>query len=116
MAVASRNAEELEAVRSWLPGPALVVPTDVTDPAQVEAMFAAVESEWGPVEVLVANGGAAAAAAVVDTTDETWQRMVDLNLTPPFRCIRRALPPMLLAGYGRIVVVASPSTRCVRAT
>jgi NAD(P)-dependent dehydrogenase (short-subunit alcohol dehydrogenase family) len=74
-------------------------------------MFAAVEAEWGPVEVLVANAGAGAASSVVDTTDETWQRMLDLNLTAPFRCIRRALPAMTDAGWGRVVVVASVASK-----
>ena len=111
VALASRNREELEEVAAWLPGPALVVPTDVTDPEQVEAMFATVEQEWGPVEVLVANAGAGAAGSVVDTTDETWQRMLDLNLTAPFRCIRRALPSMTDAGWGRVVVIASVASK-----
>jgi NAD(P)-dependent dehydrogenase (short-subunit alcohol dehydrogenase family) len=111
VALASRSADELEEVAAWLPGPALGVPTDVTDPGQVEAMFAAVEAEWGPVEVLVANAGAGAAASVVDTADETWQRMLDLNLTAPFRCIRRALPSMTDSGWGRIVVVASVAAK-----
>ena len=111
VALASRNAEELRRVASWLPGPTLVVPTDVTDPAQVEAMFAAVEDAWGPVEVLVANAGASAAASVVDTTDETWHRMLDLNLTAPFRCMRRALPSMIEREFGRVVVVASMAAK-----
>ncbi len=111
VALASRSADELHGVASWLPGPTLVVPTDVTDPEQVEAMFAAVEKAWGPVDVLVANAGAAAAASVVDTTDETWQRLVDLNLTAPFRCIRRALPSMTERGFGRVVVVASVASK-----
>jgi NAD(P)-dependent dehydrogenase (short-subunit alcohol dehydrogenase family) len=107
VALASRNREQLEKVAGWLPGQSLVVPTDVTEADQVEAMFASVEDTWGPVEVLVANAGAGAAASVVDTTDETWQRMLDLNLTAPFRCIRRALPAMVEARWGRVVVVAS---------
>ena len=111
VALAARGEAELKEAAAGLPGPALVVPTDVTDPAQVEAMFAAVEREWGPVEVLVANAGAGAAASVVDTTDETWQRMLDLNLTAPFRCLRRALPVMLDAGFGRVVVVASVAAK-----
>jgi NAD(P)-dependent dehydrogenase (short-subunit alcohol dehydrogenase family) len=111
VALASRNAHEMQRVASWLPGPALVVPTDVTDPRQVEAMFATVEAAWGPVDVLVANAGAAAAAAVVDTTDETWQRLLDLNLTAPFRCIRRAVPEMVATGYGRIIVIASVASK-----
>ncbi len=107
VALAARGRDELEKVASWLPGPALVVPTDVTDPVAVEAMFAAVEDTWGPVDVLVANAGAGATARVQDTTDEVWQRMLDLNLTAPFRCLRRALPTMLEQEYGRVVVVAS---------
>jgi NAD(P)-dependent dehydrogenase (short-subunit alcohol dehydrogenase family) len=92
-------------------GPALVVASDVTDPRRVEEVFATTEQEWGPVEVLVANAGAATAAALVDTTDEDWQQILDLNLTAPFRCIRRALPPMLDRGWGRIVVVASVASK-----
>ena len=107
VALASRNKADLEEVASTLDGPSLVVPTDVTDQHQVEAMFAAVEGEWGPVEILVANAGMSAAASVVDTSDELWQQTLDLNLTAPFRCLRRALPSMTDAGWGRVVVIAS---------
>jgi NAD(P)-dependent dehydrogenase (short-subunit alcohol dehydrogenase family) len=107
VALAARNKADLEEVASTLPGPSLVVPTDVTDRAQVDAMFDSVEAAWGPVEVLVANAGTSAAASVVDTTDELWQQTLDLNLTAPFRCLRRALPGMTSAGWGRVVVVAS---------
>jgi 3-hydroxybutyrate dehydrogenase len=55
----------------------------------------------------VASAGAGTAAPVVATTDEQWQQMLDLNLTAPFRCLRRALPPMLAAEWGRVVVIAS---------
>jgi NAD(P)-dependent dehydrogenase (short-subunit alcohol dehydrogenase family) len=107
VAIASRSRDELEHVAAWLPGPTLVVPTDVTDPAAVEAMFAAVEEHWGPVDVLVTNAGAGVTAPVHRTSDEDWQRMLDLNLTAPFRCLRRALPAMLDQEWGRVVVVAS---------
>ncbi len=107
VAIASRSRDELEHVAAWLPGPTLVVPTDVTDPAAVEAMFTAVEEHWGPVDVLVTNAGAGVTAPVHRTSDEDWQRMLDLNLTAPFRCLRRALPAMLDQEWGRVVVVAS---------
>jgi NAD(P)-dependent dehydrogenase (short-subunit alcohol dehydrogenase family) len=107
----SRDRAALDEVATALPGPSLVVPSDVTDPRQVEQAFAAAEREWGPVEVLVANAGTGTAAALVDTTDEDWQRILDLNLTGPFRCIRRALPGMLERGWGRIVVVASVASK-----
>jgi NAD(P)-dependent dehydrogenase (short-subunit alcohol dehydrogenase family) len=111
VALAARHREDLEHVAAWLPGPALVLPTDVTDPAAVDRMFAAVEDDWGPVDVLVANAGVSSAAALVDTTDEEWQRTLDVNLTAPFRCIRRALPSMLAREHGRIVVVASVAAK-----
>jgi len=83
------------------------VPADVTDPAAVEAAVARVEGEWGPVEVLVSNAGTGFAAPLVDTTDGDWARMLELNLTAPFRLVRRVLPAMTERGWGRIVVVAS---------
>ncbi len=107
VALVARNASALDDVASGLPGESLVIPTDVLDPVALEGAFARVESAWGPVEVLVVNAGAAMSAPLVQTTDEDWQRMLDLNLTAPFRCLRRALPGMVDSGWGRVVVIAS---------
>jgi NAD(P)-dependent dehydrogenase (short-subunit alcohol dehydrogenase family) len=85
----------------------MTVSADVTVPAQVEAAVAQVERDWGPVEVLVSNAGSGFAAPLVDTSDEDWARMLDLNLTAPFRLVRRVLPAMVERGWGRVVVVAS---------
>jgi NAD(P)-dependent dehydrogenase (short-subunit alcohol dehydrogenase family) len=87
------------------------LPADVTDGEQVEDAFAAVEDTWGPVEVLVASAGGAFSAKLEDTTDNGWQWMLDVNLTAPFRCLRRAVPAMRAAGWGRIVVIASNAAR-----
>jgi NAD(P)-dependent dehydrogenase (short-subunit alcohol dehydrogenase family) len=107
VALVARNAETLQEVAASLQGESLVLPTDVLDPSALEAAFETVESTWGPVEVLVVNAGAAMSAPVVKTTDEDWQRMLDINLTAPFRCLRRALPTMTSGGWGRVVVIAS---------
>lgn len=111
VALTARTRDDLTAVAAALPGPSLVRPADVTDPAAVEDVFGAVEREWGPVEVLVVNAGAAMSAPLARTTDEDWQRMLDLNLTAPFRCLRRAVPTMAERGWGRIVVVASVAAK-----
>ena len=103
----SRDGAALRSVADTLPGETLVVPADLLDPTAADAVFARVEEEWGAVEVLVVNAGASMSAPIVKTSDEDWQRMLDLNLTAPFRCLRRALPSMTAAGFGRVVVIAS---------
>jgi NAD(P)-dependent dehydrogenase (short-subunit alcohol dehydrogenase family) len=107
VALVSRDADALKQVADTLPGESLVVTADVLDPEALDAAFARVEREWGPVEILVVNAGASMSAPLVKTSDEDWQRMIDLNLTAPFRCLRRALPAMTAAGFGRVVVIAS---------
>ena len=107
VALVARSESSLESVAASLPGESLVIPTDVLDPAALESAFAHVESTWGLVSILVVNAGAAMSAPIVKTSDEDWQRMLDLNLTAPFRCLRRALPSMTSAGWGRVVVIAS---------
>ena len=107
VALVARDEDALQAVADSLPGDALVVPADVLDAGAIDAAFARVEEEWGPVEILVLNAGASMSATGVKTSDDDWQRMLDLNLTAPFRCLRRALPSMTSAGFGRVVVIAS---------
>jgi NAD(P)-dependent dehydrogenase (short-subunit alcohol dehydrogenase family) len=107
VALVARNAEGLKEVATELPGESLVLPTDVLDPAALDEAFATTEETWGPVDVLVVNAGAAMSAPLTKTSDEDWQRMLDLNLTAPFRCLRRALPAMTATRWGRVVVIAS---------
>ncbi len=107
VALVGRDRAKLDAVAAELPGPVLCVAADLTDPDQVERVFTTVEDTWAAPGVLVANAGTALAAPLVATTDEQWRQMLDTNLTAPFRCIRRTLPAMTAAGWGRIVVIAS---------
>jgi len=107
----ARSEDQLSETAATLSGPSLVVAIDITSAEAVDVVFAAAEREFGPVQVLVANAGLATSAPVHRVTDEDWQRTLDLNLTVPFRCIRRAVPNMKRAGYGRIVVMASTAAR-----
>jgi NAD(P)-dependent dehydrogenase (short-subunit alcohol dehydrogenase family) len=110
LALTARSADELAATAADC-GDALVVPADLTAPGAVDALFDEVEARFGPVGILVANAGAATSAPLARTSDADWQRMLDLNLTAPFRCVRRAVPAMTSAGWGRIVVVASVAAK-----
>ncbi len=111
VALTARTEAELAETAALCSGPTLALPADITDPAGVESVFDAVEQAWGPVQVLVACAGAGFSARVDRTSDEDWQRMLDLNLTAPFRCVRRAVPAMREAGFGRVVVIASTASR-----
>ncbi len=107
VAVVARSADDIEEVARAVGGETMTITADVTRTEDVQRMFDAVVDRWGPVQVLVSNAGSGTAAPLVDTTDEEWQHALELNLTAPFRCVRRALPGMLDAGWGRIVVIAS---------
>src|SRR4029077_20683105 len=104
--LAGRGARALEVTAADCPGPTLAVPADVTDPRAVDRLFAQVEHKWGPVEVLIACAGAGFSARIEQTGDADWQRMLNLNLTAPFRCLRRAVPGLAAGGDRRLVGVA----------
>ena len=80
---------------------------DVTDPGQVEAAFAQVESALGNVEVLVANAGITRDTLLMRMSDEDWDQVIATNLTGAFRVARRAARPMIRGRFGRIVFISS---------
>jgi len=90
-----------------LGGAALGVRADVADPSAVDSAFREVEAAFGRVTVLVNNAGAARDGLLVRMTDEQWQAVLQTNLTGAFNTIRRAVPGMMKARYGRIVNVSS---------
>jgi 3-oxoacyl-[acyl-carrier protein] reductase len=83
------------------------VQCDVTDPSQVEAAFAQVESALGNVEVLVANAGITRDTLLMRMSDEDWDQVIATNLTGAFRAARRAARPMIRGRFGRIVFISS---------
>jgi 3-oxoacyl-[acyl-carrier protein] reductase len=83
------------------------VQCDITDSAAVDAAFAAVEAELGPVEVLVANAGITDDTLLLRMSEEQFTRVIDTNLTGAFRCAKRASSKMLRARWGRIIFISS---------
>ena len=94
VALAGRKAETLAAAASEAgaaAGRALVVPTDVTDPAAVNALFARVGEAFGRVDVLFNNAGVnAPPVALEDLAVDEWRRVIDTNLTGAFFCAQAA--------------------------
>jgi len=95
VALAGRREEELRgSVPGSAAGSALVVPTDITDPTAVEALFAQVVAQWGRVDVLVNNAGMGGGGAVDETDLATWNEVVAVNLTGSFLCAAAAFRQM----------------------
>jgi 2-hydroxycyclohexanecarboxyl-CoA dehydrogenase len=90
---------------------ALAVAADVSDRPAVEEGFAKVRSELGPVHILVTSAGLVDFAPFVELTTQAWQRLIDVNLTGTFHCAQVAVPDMLEAGWGRIVMISSSSAQ-----
>ena len=103
-----RNAERLQSVAAQIARPAAthVVFADVCDAAAIERAFAQARQQFGPLHTLINSAGQASSAPLWQTDEALWRRMLDVNLTGAWRCIRAALPDMLQTG-GRIVNVAS---------
>lgn len=80
---------------------------DVSSATDVDTAFGEVEDRLGKVEVLVANAGMTRDNLVLRMTDEDFTTVVDTNLGGAFRCVKRAVPGMLRARKGRIVLISS---------
>jgi 3-oxoacyl-[acyl-carrier protein] reductase len=83
------------------------VPCDVTSNQDVDAAFKTVEDELGPVEVLVANAGITDDTLLLRMTEESFQRVLDANLTGAFRVAQRAAKGMLRQRRGRLIFISS---------
>ncbi len=97
VAIAGRRKEPLDAVvaEADAGGRALVVPTDVTDPKSVEALFAATVKAWGRVDMLFNNAGMGLGGAMLeDIAIDDWKRVVDTNLNGMFYTIQQAFRVM----------------------
>ncbi len=97
VALAGRRREPLEqtAAQSSDRARTLVVPTDVSDPASVQALFAAVKEHFGRLDLLFNNAGIFVPGVEIDTLSvEQWKAVVDVNLTGSFLCAREAFRMM----------------------
>ncbi len=86
---------------------------DLTDPDATANLFQAIETQLGPINILVNNAGMVQSGKRVkrgqlaDQTDAAWAHHMALNINTTFHCCRAALPAMAAKGYGRIVNISS---------
>ncbi len=88
-------------------GEAVAVKADVALADQVDAMFATVEQEWGPVAILVNNAGVTRDGLLLRMSPDDFDRVIATNLRSAFLCTKRALRGMLRSRWGRVISIAS---------
>jgi len=88
-------------------GTAVAVRGDVSDAEAISEALDTASEKFGPVLVLVNNAGTRADDLLLNIDEEDWQKVLDVNLTAPYRLIRHTLRAMIKARFGRIVNIAS---------
>jgi SDR family mycofactocin-dependent oxidoreductase len=110
MATEAQLAETVKLIEGY-DRRALGLQVDARDTAQVQAAVDRAMNEFGRIDILIANHGIVDFSTVENTSDESWNTIVDTNLTGIFKSIRAVLPHMREAGYGRIVATSSMGAR-----
>lgn len=115
VALCGRRPEPLEETRALLArtgSQALVVPANIREPEQVDALFARVAEAWGGLDVLVNNAGGQFPQHALDISDKGWRAVVDTNLNGTWTMMQRAARHWRdRGGPGCIVSILAPYLR-----
>jgi NAD(P)-dependent dehydrogenase (short-subunit alcohol dehydrogenase family) len=91
------------------PHKVLALPTDVSQPAQVDAAIDAVRQRFGRIDALVNNAGVAVFKPIAQTSFDEWRQVLGTNLDGAFLCTQACAPVMQASGGGAVVNIASIS-------
>ena len=106
-----QQSELKEEVMAKASGPCQVLPLDVAQQVSVDAFITHAREFQGPADILVNNAGVSVHQTVEGHSDDDWNRVIDINLSGPFRMMRACLPEMKAGKFGRIVNIASTAAR-----
>ena len=101
------KADEVVAAIQTQGGTAIAVALDVRDRNQIRTGFAEVVRTLGGIDILVNNAGVNERCTFQELTDESWDRIMDVNLKGPFICCQEVFPHLIARGGGRIVNISS---------
>ena len=109
LVLAARSVDKLDAVAQSLPAQAetLIVPTDMTDQAQVKALIETAYTHFGRIDILINNAGQAAAGPIATVNPDHYRQIIELNLFGPLHAIQAVVPKMKAQGGGVIINISS---------
>ena len=105
--LADVDEEAAESVANEIDGETLVHKTDVTRDGDVETLVGLAVSEWGGLDVMVNNAGVGVAGTAVTTTEEEYERVMDVCVRGTFLGMRHAIPAMAESGGGSVMNMSS---------
>ena len=108
--ICSRTQEQLDSTVTELRqihSQVLGIKCDVSVKKQVDSLVNETLNKFKDIDILVSNAGIALVKKLVDTTDEEWSRLIDINLTGAFNCTKGVLPHMISRNSGTIINIAS---------
>lgn len=107
VAISGTRKEVLDQLAAELKDRVHVLPCDLSDKDQVEALVPKAEEVMGKLDILVANAGITKDNLFVQLRDEDWNTVIDINLTATFRLSRAAMKTMMRRRHGRIIGITS---------
>jgi 3-oxoacyl-[acyl-carrier protein] reductase len=105
--ISGTRREILEKLAADLGERVHVLPADLADAAQTDALVPRAEEAMGRLDVLVANAGVARDNLLVQLRDEDWEQVIAVNLSATFRLARAAVRGMMRRRFGRIIAITS---------
>jgi 3-oxoacyl-[acyl-carrier protein] reductase len=107
VSISGTRREVLDAFAAELKDRVHVLPCDLSNAEEVEALVPAAEKAMGQVDILVANAGITRDNLFVQLRDEDWSDVINVNLTATFRLTRAATKLMMRKRFGRIIAITS---------
>jgi NAD(P)-dependent dehydrogenase (short-subunit alcohol dehydrogenase family) len=104
------HSAEVEKLKSDIAGSGIKAATykaDITSEAEVSAMIKQVNADFGSIDVLVNNAGLSINSVSWKMDIDSWNKVLGVNLTGPFLCIKHVLPLMRANNFGRIINISS---------